>query len=117
MSASKIATISGIILALTIAPTHATVSDKKEQLCRSVSKQGAVIMTLRQQGTSMPKIVRHIKAEAKSEKSKLLALKLAKAAYDKPKYTTQEYKEKAITTFANSIFQQCLKSDLHKHFK
>lgn len=77
--------------------------------CSEIAKLAESIMTSRQSNIDMVKM--YAIADKAGGATGNVTKAITKAAYSRPLYSTQEYKEKHIRKFKNDVFLQCLKSE------
>lgn len=70
----------------------------KQELCKSYSELAGSIMSARQEGTEMSKLM-----------SNSTSPELVVSAYELSRYTTETYKASAISDFANKAYLDCIK--------
>ena len=76
---------------------------KTDKLCKSIESLARSIMQKRQEGISMSSMMEAI---GKNDMHR----ELVKLAYKKSRYSTEEYKQKSITNFANKAASTCFNS-------
>lgn len=79
-------------------------------LCRSVESVAKTVMTARQNGRSMSDMM---ESTSKIQGAKIaeMAKSIVKTAYDKPRFTTEEHKQRAIENHGNEWAAQCWKAE------
>jgi len=70
--------------------------------CESISKLGATVMSARQAGVPMSKMLPLMKGNSVGEDMVI-------AAYETPKFSTKEYRVKAEMEFEDEWYLQCVK--------
>jgi hypothetical protein len=98
----NIKTLTAAILA-TIISTGAGAAD-----CTAFHEIGTTIMTHRQNGVDLSKILK-VAAEATDKKAGALIKALAVRAYQLPRYQSESYRQRAIQDFANDLTVECAK--------
>lgn len=98
------------LFALVFVSASASASEtENEGICTSVSELAGSIMGARQSGASMSEmydVANRTGDEAMADMQKNMIL----LAFDKPSYSTQEYRERAKTEFASRMFGLCLRA-------
>lgn len=81
-------------------------SDRPEwaETCTSVAEMAGIIMSRRQEGASMSKVM-----DAATNSGSSVAEEMVIEAYDSPAYSTDDYRESAVTEFTNTWYSKCLK--------
>lgn len=103
----KLTLISAIALAACVAqPAMAdTYSDAKDEFCPRVESMSRTIMKGRQVGVPL---VRMLEAQKSSGESTDWARPIMMMAYHKPRYHTEEFKQREIDDFAEEMFLMCM---------
>lgn len=100
----------GSLLAMLLVSTAsfaARPSQETLEFCGVISKLANSVMTSRQNGVAMSKLMQ---AKVSDEAMNDLGALMIEQAYDSPAYGSPEYKQKAATDFENSWFSNCLKA-------
>ena len=92
-----------LILAALFLPTLAIAEDTDFEICQSYSIYAETIMDGRQNGTDMAVLYELVKDD------KVMST-IVMSAYDTSRFTTQDYKTKAISDFKNKWFLACIQS-------
>lgn len=99
----KVAVI--VFIVLFAMPFLAMAEDEEKSTCQQFEKMAELIMKSRQAGISMSEVM------GVSKISEIeLARKMVIAAYESPRYQTEEMKQRAIEEFKNEAYLQCIKS-------
>ena len=80
-----------------------------EDPCTGPEELAEMIMTKRQQGAPMSAIMRIARSQD-AERVRSIAVKLTMAAYDEPRYTSEEYQRRAVREFRNEVYRGCVKA-------
>lgn len=76
--------------------------------CDAIGILAKSVMSARQGGVPMQDILSNgVGSKKVSELTRLLAM----AAYDQPRFSTEEHQERAITEFQNQMYLACLKGE------
>lgn len=81
----------------------------REDFCQTVGNLAKEIMSARQAGLPMQGMMKAVDKAGvtkESEATKLLVI----AAYERPRYSTEEVKSEVITEFQNKVFLECVKA-------
>ena len=78
-------------------------------VCKTLEKFAGVVMEKRQNGALMSGLIR-VADEQNDESSKDVMKKIILKAYERSMYSTDVYKQKAITTFKNKIYMECYRA-------
>jgi hypothetical protein len=81
---------------------------KKFELCDITSEVATVVMRNRQEGIPMATMMKITNEQGSSEATKKLNIEIIVDAYKAARFDSAEYKEKAITEFANKYYSACL---------
>lgn len=81
---------------------HAQVSSQDLAVCKMVGGAAKVAMKERQAGTSMVEMLERAGDNR-------LAITLVTQAYGNPKYSSPEFKRKAVSDFGNKMIESCIK--------
>lgn len=103
----------GLILSLNASAKPLSTKTTRSDMCVSVSEFAKSIMERRQNGESITDII-GILDKARSEHSTPetiynAANNIILKAFDKPLYSSDEYKQKAIIEFSNQTYISCMK--------
>ncbi len=82
-------------------------SDDTHETCKRVEQIAGVIMEKRQAGASMSAMIDATNSVESSSKN--LLNKIIKDAYDYPRYSSEEYRQEAVSEFENKYYGICLK--------
>ena len=95
-----------LILATVIAAASFTASaeSSKFEMCKTISSLAEQIMTSRQAGLDMAEMY-------ELSKDSKLGQSMVMMAFDKPLYSTEDYKRTEISKFKNLWFKECIKRD------
>lgn len=95
-----------LIIALSLALSAPSFAGEitKIDICASYSALAGVIMTKRQEGVDMAKMI----AALKGGDSYDTALIIIKAAYAKPRFSLPDYQQNAIIDFKNDVMSECM---------
>ena len=93
-----------LILAALFLPTLALAEKPTFEVCQSYSTYAETVMESRQLGVDMASAYEMVKDE------KILSTILM-SAYDSPRYSTQDFKDNAISDFKNKWFLYCIQSN------
>lgn len=98
--------IAALIAATLYSPVKAETMSET-QLCTVASELAKMVMQKRQEGVLMSAI---LVALDKVERNPFIDLskKLVIAAYEKPRYSTEDFKNRAIIDFANESMSVCM---------
>jgi len=94
-----------VVIAALSAPAMAADFKQKENSCKLNALMAGVIMQSRQAGVEMSEAVDVFTKHNLSKEYYPMVL----AAYEHPRYTSEEIKRSTITEFKNSIYLQCMK--------
>lgn len=86
-------------------PALAADFEAKDKSCKLNALMADVIMQGRQAGVEMSEVVAVFTKQGLSKEYYPMVL----AAYEHPRYTSEEIKRSTITEFKNSIYLQCMK--------
>lgn len=92
-----------LILAALFLPALALAEKPTFEVCQSYSTYAETVMESRQLGVDMASAYEMVKDE------KILSTILM-SAYDSPRYSTQDFKDNAISDFKNKWFLACIQS-------
>ena len=92
-----------LILAALFLPTLAIAEDTDFEICQSYSTYAEKVMESRQLGVDMAALYELVKDD------KVMPT-IVMSAYDTSRFTTQDYKTKAISDFKNKWFLACIQS-------
>ncbi len=93
-----------LIIGLSVVSIFAQAEDNT---CSDISELAEAIMTSRQYGMSAIKLVKI--AEESFGEHDALAIEMIDAAFDEPRYTTEDFKQEAIEEFTSMYFLECYK--------
>ena len=88
----------------------ASISAQANQTCSRFSSLAETIMTAHQSGVAMQDLVEDLGNDERAKKS---VMPIIIAAYQKPRFSTEEYKQRAIDSFRDQVAVACYK----KHSK
>jgi hypothetical protein len=92
-----------VMTALFFAVAQPTLAEEKEQnVCESMGELAYMVMELRQEGVPMSQTMQISDSD--------LVKAIIVEAYDYPRFSTQEYKEKAADDFRNEVEVECYKT-------
>lgn len=97
-------------LVLVAAPAQAKVEESVSdtiELCTSMASLGETIMSSRQVGMPMDRLMGHSYNDDGTPNG--ISLALIELAYGQPRYSSEEYQRKAAQDFRNDVFQTCYK--------
>ena len=86
-------------------------SARKVQTCKTYSSLAKTIMSARQNGIPMADMMEKV-AAMDEDPVKNLASLMVTTAYDTNRFSSEEYKQKAVSDFENTFFSSCIKSKL-----
>lgn len=116
----KCETDAGTIYQATQCPQNAKVtefkkssSDEPKTLCDKFAKSAEAIMSARQGGADMSKMTNDILSTQTIPEVKNLATAMINSAYDKPRYSSDEYQQRAIMDFKNDNYLSCVKAGIN----
>ena len=81
-----------------------------EDPCKVLEMFAGRVMERRQNGALMSDLIRIIDNGDYEEINDRMMKKIIVSAYDKPLYSTDDYKQKAILQFKNDIYMKCYRS-------
>lgn len=82
--------------------------DNAHSICKSISSIATTFMEVRQRGDSLSESVDKIKNSNMDSKGKKLSTAILMNAYEKPNYSSEKYKKRAINEFANDWYKACM---------
>ena len=95
-----------ILLALLCASPAAA----EEHVCQVIGELGETIMTMRQSGAPMSKMMAVLpQIDAQIREVTEIAVRMA---YDEPLYSSESYQRRAVVQFRDKVEVLCFKSDL-----
>lgn len=100
----------GLMLAacsLSSAGAHPAKEPGQVELCEAMSEMAGKIMTARQRGVPMSTLA--TLPQSDSEEVRNLRKELLIAAFESPRYSSEDYQEKAVVDFKNGVFLECFK--------
>lgn len=101
----RICTIFVVCFTMSAVSTVTVGDQKNRDQCSKISDAASQIMTARQEGVSMSKMM-----EAPSEGALGdLLREITVAAYEKSRYSTGPMKQKAVEDFHNDVYLDCIK--------
>lgn len=83
--------------------------DDAKRLCSSASQLAKSIMTARQNGVPMAQAMEFPDA-TDNEKARAVAHAMVITAYEKPRFTTQEFITRAVADFESEMYLYCIKA-------
>ena len=96
-------------VAETTTPAPKIPPDEARKLCASASQLAKSIMTARQNNVPMAKAM-ELPDMTENEQARTIAHAMVIAAYEKPRFSTQEFIDTAITDFESAMYLQCIKA-------
>lgn len=92
-------------LSLTVSPVSEAQQDipTPMEFCTSTSEMAEAVMSARQGGVPMREAMEIMEGREFHER-------MVMVAYERNRYSTQEYQQEAITEFGNAWFSACMKS-------
>ena len=95
-------TLSALLIAGLLLISHsANAEPTRHELCKSISESAEYMMQLRQNGRSMSSMMDHFQDSE-------MAKQIVTAAYNEPRYRTDENKKRAKQEFANKVYSECI---------
>lgn len=91
-------TINAILLTALLAISHQANALTKAE-CAELSEAGERLMEMRQNGFPMRKIMAQFDSPVLQN--------IVKAAYDVPRYSSDEYQKRAVEKFGNRLYMDC----------
>ena len=82
-------------------------SDEETDFCKALGDLAETIMTARQEGASLSDMMGRIKDSEIAD----IQRKIILAAYEEPRWATEETKKEAIEDFRNEIELECYKGN------
>lgn len=76
-----------------------------DAMCESLAELAKSVMTERQSGTPMVDIMKRVSNDSTAE----IARGLIMMAYDRPAFSTEDYKQKEVVRFQDSVYLKCLR--------
>jgi hypothetical protein len=96
-----------ILIIVFIVSTIGVQADNSDS-CENIDKTAENIMTSRQSGVPMVEVVKLVNENIKSDTLNKFVTEMVKDAYKEPRFSTQDYKKKAILDFRNKWYLFCL---------
>ncbi len=78
--------------------------------CEGAAKVGRIIMDARQSGTPAREVMSVMSVSEMEGPARKVMTSVILLAYEEPIYSTEQYKQQAITEFENGIYIGCLES-------
>ena len=99
----KIAAILAVSILATATPAHA------KPHCETIAGLAASIMNGRQNGMTLTESI-NISNESENEAVRNLSVALTMDAYEKPRYSTPEFRQREVVEFQNKVHLACLRA-------
>jgi hypothetical protein len=100
--------LSALIAATLYSPASAAKMSNTE-LCSMISELAKTVMTKRQEGVLMSVMLTALE-KVEQNPYTILTKTLVITAYDRPRFSTAEYKHQAVIDFANSSMSACVEN-------
>jgi hypothetical protein len=81
------------------------------EACGVVGKYARTIMAHRQEGASMAEMME--RSEKADPSIRSLSAGIIVMAFDRPRFSSQEYVDGAVSDFENEIYLECIKARMH----
>ena len=94
-------------LALAIIASSGAIAGQLES-CKTIANAAEGIMDGRQNGTSAAEVYDRIEKGVKDKPAKNTLMLMVKEAYKTPKFSTNEYKNNAVSEFKNEYMIACM---------
>jgi hypothetical protein len=95
-----------LIMLFTVGSANASsISD-----CEGAAKIGRIIMDARQSGTPVREVMSVMSISEMEGPAREVMTSVILLAYEEPIYSTEKYKQQAITEFENGIYVGCLRA-------
>jgi soluble P-type ATPase len=99
-----------LIVAMAILAALSTTASAELTECKSHSYLAGEVMNSRQSGQQMAAVIDIVKAEADNSRLVQLAQLIVVDAYESPRFSTENYKARAISEFKNKWYLRCFKA-------
>jgi hypothetical protein len=99
-----------LIVAMALLAALSTTASAELTGCKLHSYLAGEIMTSRQSGQQMATLIDIAKAEADNSRAVQLAQLIVVDAYESPRFSTENYKARAISEFKNKWYLRCFKA-------
>ena len=98
--------------ALTIAtPAQASeFTEEEAKFCATVSETAELIMKARQEAITRRVVTEAVTKDQDNNEIKNLWLSLVELAFARPRFTSEKYKQEAISDFSSDVYSTCYKS-------
>lgn len=99
-----------LALSLLVLTSHASAEPTTQETCKSIADLAGTIMKARQNGRDMSELMELVGKYFEDAEERKPYDRMVVLAYDSPRYSTEEYKNKAVSDFKNSVYLGCFKA-------
>jgi len=110
MSEGKMKFLFVLILVIAISVMSANAQDSTFEICKNMEAFAEQVMENRQDGVPMADMYELIMKLDVPKEAKESMFLILKAAFKEPRFSSEEYKKKAVVDFQNTTFLSCMEA-------